>query len=121
MTEPLLFVCIRDPQPAPDQPAARLATFESPTGPVYMAFGSQDLALAVAAFHGVAANTFLMPETHLTRELFGALTEGRVVIFDTAKDYVTLTDSDFPWLDRVISYDFAAALARASRTPGHPE
>lgn len=117
MTEPLLFVCIRDPQPPAGRPAARLATFESPTGPLYMAFGSRDLARTVAAFHGVAANTFLMPETQLTRELFGPLSEGRVVIFDTARDYITLTNSDFPWPDRVICYDFAAALARAPRTP----
>jgi hypothetical protein len=121
LTEPLVFVCIRDPLAVEGQPVARFVTYESPTGPVFMAFGSQELAEAVALLHGVAANVFLTPETHLSRELVGSLTEGRVVVLYTGKDFNTLTHNDFPWLDRVIFYDFAAALARQSSSPSRPE
>lgn len=115
MSEPLLFVCVREPIASKrDGAATRFFSIESPAGPVFMAFGSHQLAAAVAVLYGVAANVFLVPETQLTPELVGSLSQHRVVIFHTAADYDGATGNEpgFPWPDRTVLYDFAAALTR---------
>jgi hypothetical protein len=83
-----------------------------------MAFGSLEMASAIAAFYGVGAGVFLLPETELTAELVGSLTEQRVVVLDSARDYNGATGNEpgFPWPDRVIAYDFVGALRRQSAT-----
>ena len=113
MREPLLFVCIREaPAVGP-----RFVAIESPAGPVFMAFASRDLASIFARFYGMAAGAFLLPEPQVTKQLVGSLTFHRLVIFRTVADYTGATSNDpgFPWPDRTVLYDFAAALRTAAQ------
>jgi len=79
-----------------------------------VAFGSRDLAAAVVGLYGREPNVWLVPEHQLTHELVGSLTRHRVLVYRTADDYCDATANapGFPWAERMIDFDFAAALAR---------
>ena len=119
MPDPLIFLCIREPGPAEGPFVHRLLTTESPTGPVFVAFDSRQMASLVVKLFGLADGVYLWEETSLTPEIVGTLGEARVVL--VREGYLELQREDFPWLDRVITYDFAAALARRAGESGpHP-
>lgn len=117
MTEPLLFVCVRelplfDAAPSPPH----FFSIENPVGPAFMAFGSHELAEAVLLLFGAGPGVFLVSESQLSAELIGSLAHHRVVVLRTAEDYdeATANAPGFPWTERMIDYNFAAALARGA-------
>lgn len=113
MPDPLLFVCNSSPVRSGARLArASLATIETPSGPAFMAFGSQELAGAVVALLGTAEGVFLLPETRLVPELVPSPTRHPVLVFRTYDDYdgAMRNAPDFPWAERIIDYDFAAAV-----------
>jgi hypothetical protein len=121
MSQPLLFVCRQGP-PANAEvlPSLHFVELESPTGPVFMAFASHALAVAIVQFYGTAPGVFLLPETDLPSHLVGPITTHRVVLLHTIDDYAGATGNreGFPWPDRTILYDFVAAMGM---NPGQPQ
>ena len=119
MPEPLLFVCTSKPVRRGSKLArVSLATFEAPSGTVFMAFGSRALAAMTLALYGAGEGVFLLSETRLVPELVPAPSTSPVLVFRTADDYNEAMDlaPDFPWAERIIQYDFAAAAANAAVT-----
>jgi hypothetical protein len=113
MVLPLLFACRQSPDPAGEGPPnIQFVELTSPTGPVFMAFTSHPLAAAIVQLYGTAPGVFLLPETELSSAFPAAIGTHRVVLIHTVDDYAGATGNHghFPWPDRTILYDFAAAI-----------
>ena len=117
MAEPLLFVCQSERVRRRSKlRRASLLTLETPVGPVYVAFGSHELANVILKFLGAAEGVFLVSETRLVPEIVPAERTAPVVVLYEYDEYdaVMAQDPAFPWTEHIIQYDFAAAASRAS-------
>lgn len=106
---PLLFVgVVEAPASEGERLRARFYTVDSPSGPVFVAFASHDLAAAIASLYGMAAGVRFAVETELPEEMTAGLTTHPVVFIHTMNDYTLLTSrpAEFPWADRTVLYDF---------------
>ena len=117
MAEPLLFVCISTAvSPGSRLARASLLTLEIPGGPVHLAFGSREVAAVIIGMFGTANGAFVVPETRLVPEVAPPGGLGRVFVVNSVDDYYAVTGPEpgFPWSEHIITFDFAAAAARAS-------
>jgi hypothetical protein len=117
MADPLYFVCARETSlPGGKSVPPGLVLIKTPVGSVITAFASRELGEAVLRFRRQEGALFLVSEPQLSPELVGSLTAKRVFVYRTPADYdaVEANPHTFPWADRIVTYDFAAAIARGA-------